>query len=74
MTFQLNERISGRFTGSDDVSAVTDEMSVPDVVTADCCSPHRRLMAAQARLRSASFVSMVETADLRDRHDAPGGW
>ena len=35
--------------------------------------PHRRFTPGPARLSSASFVSMVETADLRDRDDAPCG-
>src|SRR6266487_685052 len=33
--------------------------------------PHRRVTRGPTRLRRASFVSMMQAADLRDRHDRP---
>jgi hypothetical protein len=72
LTVQGDERIGGVFRGGDDGSAITGGMFVRYTL-ATVLSPRHRWIRAPARLRRAPFVSMVETADLRDRHDAPCG-
>ena len=72
LTVQGDEQIGGVFRGGDDGSAITGGMFVRYTL-ATVLSPRHRWIRAPATLRRAPFVSMVETADLRDRHDAPYG-